>query len=472
MNKLILFSAVIVLFGCQSQKNNQESVDSPLQGSPNVIVILLDDAGYADFGFMGCQDLETPNIDALANDGMIFSDAHVSATVCAPSRAGLITGKYQQRFGFEANGTGDETTGDLGLAKETNTIAELLKAKSDYKTIAIGKWHLGGTSNNHPNNRGFDDFFGFLGGGRSYFYQPKESDLLAIQHNGEKQKFEGYLTDVFGDASVNFVEANKDHPFMMYLSYNAVHTPMEAKAEDLEKYKNHPRKHLAAMTWSLDQNIGKLVSKLKSLNLYDNTLIFFLSDNGGAHNNQSTHGKLKGWKGNKFEAGHRVPFFVTWPKKIKSASKFDGLTSSLDVVPTILDACQLYDKTASDFDGVSLMPYLTQQISGHPHETLFWRKLDESAVRHLEHKLISLNGYGQVMYNLKDDIGEQHNLMLTNPEIAETLNQKYEAWQKNLMPPLWKEGEAWETVTYDIHKLLMQNKTVLHKEPKASNTNK
>lgn len=320
-NTIYTLGLVFLMSSClnSNKKTNQnaDNVDS-FSEKPNVIVIIADDAGYIDFGFMGSEDLETPEIDKLAQSGVIFTDAHVSATVCGPSRAGLITGKYQQRFGFEANGTGYGDSGDIGLSDDVVTMADVFK-QNGYKTIAMGKWHLGGTESDHPNSRGFDEFYGFMAGSRSYFPIESPTKNNMLQHNGTRVKFEGYLTDVLGDQSLKYVEENKDQPFFMYLAYNAVHTPMEAKAEDLEKYKNHPRKTLAAMTWSLDQNVGNLRDKLSKLGILDNTLIYFLSDNGGAHNNDSKMGPLKGWKGNKFEGGHRVPFVVSWHK-----AKWDG----------------------------------------------------------------------------------------------------------------------------------------------------
>ncbi len=431
---------------------------------PNVIVIVVDDAGYVDFGFMGSEDLETPNIDSLAKDGVVFTDAHVTATVCAPSRAGLMTGKYQQRFGFEANGTGDENSGDLGLSDDVLTIADVFK-DNNYKTIAIGKWHLGATPTDHPNKRGFDEFYGFLGGGRSYFPIKNASEELMLQQNGKKIDFEGYLTDVLGNRSVRFVEENKNTPFFMYLAYNAVHTPMEAKEEHLQKYKNHPRQYLAAMTWSLDENIGNLRNKLKELGILDTTLIYFISDNGGAHNNSSKNGLLKGWKGNKFEGGHRVPFIVSWPAKIKANQKFDGLTSSLDIFSTSLAAANINKNTDLVLDGVNLLPYLTQKKKGNPHTELYWRKLDESAARIGDFKLIQLKGYGATMYDLSNDLGEINNLSTKETITFQQLKNNLSVWESKMSIPLWFEGKPWEDVTYHIHQRLMDNKTVLYKEP-------
>lgn len=464
--------AVLCLLSCKQNTSNEALsvvADKTLKPTPNVIIILLDDAGYADFGFMGSEDLDTPNIDSLAKDGIVFSDAHVSATVCAPSRAGLMTGQYQQRFGFEANHTGDATTGDIGLAKNVLTIADVFK-KNNYKTIAIGKWHLGAKEHNHPNNRGFDEFYGFLGGGRSYFPMKNPSNEHLLQFNNERVTFDGYLTDVLGDKSVSFIEENKDQRFFMYLSYNAVHTPMEAKEEDLKKYKGHDRPVLAAMTWSLDQNIGKLRDKLKELNLLDNTLIFFLSDNGGAHNNDSKHGPLKGWKGNKFEAGHRVPFIVSWPSVLKTNGTFNGLTSSLDIFSTAISAVGIKPEENQILDGVDLLPFLKGEKTGNPHQELYWRKLDEAAARLGQHKLIRLENYGTTLYNLSEDLGEMNNLNNSQEDIHQTLQDNLLKWEEQMMAPLWREGDAWEDVTYHIHQRLMENKEVLFKEPKEKKT--
>jgi arylsulfatase A-like enzyme len=233
----------------------------------------------------------------------VLTDGHVTATVCSPSRAGLMTGRYQQRFGHECNVPPD----DQGMDPREMTMADLLKARG-YRTICIGKWHLGNRTMYHPNNRGFDQFWGFLEGARSYFPDARvdrPENFRAILDNREQVDFDGYLTDVFTDKAIEQIRESRDKPWFLYLSYNAVHTPMEAKAEDLERFAGHARPHLAAMTWSLDENIGRLVDALEVDGEMDNTLVFFLSDNGGAgaHNNQSSNAPLKGWKGNKFEGG-------------------------------------------------------------------------------------------------------------------------------------------------------------------------
>jgi arylsulfatase A-like enzyme len=464
---------IFLLFGvplgwaCNHHSTNSkvaESTTGMADKKPNVIVIVIDDAGYADFGFMGCKDLETPQIDALALDGVVFSDAHVSASVCAPSRAGIMTGKYQQRFGFEANGTGYGDSGDIGLADGVPTLADVFK-KYNYKTIAIGKWHLGGSDSDHPNQRGFDEFYGFIGGSRSYFPFDNPTEENMLQYNGQPVNFEGYLTDVLGDKSVSFVEQNKDQHFFMYLSFNAVHTPMEAKESHLEKYKNHPRQYLAAMTWSLDENIGKLRNKLLELNLYDNTLIFFLSDNGGAHNNNSSNAPLKGWKGNKFEGGHRVPFVVSWPSAIAGKQKFGGLTSSLDIFTTSIAAAGIQIEEGMLLDGVNLLPFLKGDKKGNPHEALYWRKLEESAARMGPYKLVHLKGFGSTMYNLSVDLGESFDLAKKDTSMFNRLQKGLLNWKSELTEPLWVEEKPWMEVTYYIQKQLMENKEVKYKSP-------
>ncbi|MFY9241992.1 MAG: sulfatase-like hydrolase/transferase [Polaribacter sp.] len=476
-----LFLTCFVVYSCTKNKQaaakvaTNETINETINPKqPNIITIIIDDAGYADFGFMGSDDLDTPNIDELAKSGVIFTDAHVSATVCAPSRAGLITGKYQQRFGFEANGTGYGTTGDIGLSDDVKTMADVFKA-NNYKTVAIGKWHLGATESDIPNNRGFDDFYGFLGGGRSYFPIKNPSKELMLQHNGTRVKFDGYLTDVMGDYSVKYIEEHKDTPFFMYLAYNAVHTPMHAKKEHLEKYKNHSRKELAAMTWSLDENIGKLLKKLQGLNILDNTIIYFLSDNGGAANNSSTNGKLKGWKGNEFEGGHRVPFVISWQNRIKPNQTFNGLSSSLDIFSTSLAAANIVSDKNLQLDGVNLLPFLTGEKTGNPHSELYWRKLEEAGMRYNNLKLIRLENYGEVLYDVSSDISETNNLSKTDQESLQLLNKKLTNWETKLMPPLWSEEQEWMDVTFHIHQQLMQNKKALYTKPeknmKISKTN-
>lgn len=430
---------------------------------PNIIIILADDAGYADFGFMG-SDLPTPHIDRLAASGVVFTDAHITATVCSPSRAGLITGRYQQRFGHEAN----IPPPGSGMDPSEMTLGDVLKA-AGYATGIIGKWHLGSSEPYHPNNRGFDEFWGFLGGSRSYFFDESRDDLPGqakeILHNQTHVDFEGYLTDEFSLQSVRFIEEHKEEPFFLFLSYNAVHTPMHAAETDLVKFRDHPRAKLAAMNWAMDRGVGLVLDKLVTEGLRKKTLIFFLSDNGGATNNNSSNYPLKGFKGNKFEGGHRTAFILSWPENITGGTKYDGLSSSLDIFATSLAVAGLEESPGKPLDGVNLIPHLRGEDDSEPHQTLFWRKEKMAAVREGKYKLIRLDDYGYRLYNLEEDLGENKDISQTHPELLEDIIASLESWEKELMVPLWHESDPWQRVTFEIHKALMENREVTVKSP-------
>lgn len=425
-----------------------------VKNQPNILVILVDDAGYNDFGFMGSKDMMTPNIDQLASQGVVLTDAHVAATVSSPSRACLITGRYGHRFGYECN----PSDNDYGVSLDEQTIADVFK-ESGYRTAAIGKWHLGTLDKYHPNKRGFDYFYGMKAGGRDYFYDEKNSDRPGDERNillNDKQvRFDGYLTDVFSEKAVEFIK-NTDQPFMMYLAYNAVHTPMQATQEDLDRFSGHPRQKLAAMTWALDRGVGTVIQGLKETGKFDNTLIFFLSDNGGATINNSSNYPLKGFKGNKFEGGHRVPYFIVWNGKIKSGIKFDGLASSLDIFATAIDAAGI-SKTKNKLDGVSLIPYLSGKKKGNPHEILFWRKMDTRAIRMGDYKLIITHGVDSVLYHVKSDLEEMNNILDQEPEVYKHMAKRLKQWEdEECVEPLWTE-KGWDKITNGYHQRLMHN---------------
>ncbi len=423
--------------------------------------MLVDDAGYADFGFAGCKDLKTPHIDQLANDGVIFTDAHVTASVCGPSRAGLITGRYQQRFGFECN-----PNIDGAISLDEKTIADAMKA-AGYTTAAFGKWHLGATEGYIPNDRGFDYFYGFLSGSRNYFWNKKQDATLthqSLRENNTQVSFEGYLTDDLSLKTVDFIERNKEKPFFIYWSPNAVHTPMQATKEDLALFEGHPRQTLAAMTWALDRAVGRICQKLKEEGIYDNTLIFFLSDNGGSHLNQSSNYPLKGYKGNKYEGGIRVPFIVSYPKAFGHHT-FDGLTSSLDIFASCMDVGNNTNHENFPCDGVSLLPFLTKEKKGNPHQELYWRKDAKAAARIGDLKLIRVENLGYRLYNLKENLGEDIDLQTQQQAEFIKLKDALESWETQMIAPLWTEGAVWDTITYMIHEDYFNNREPHIKDP-------
>ncbi len=419
-------------------------------GKPNVIVIVGDDMGYADIGVHGCKDIPTPNIDALAKAGTRFTSGYVSGPYCSPTRAGLLTGRYQTRFGHEFNGAG----ADVGLPLTQTTLADRLKAVG-YATALVGKWHLGAADKFHPQKRGFDEFFGFLGGAHAYF--PEKGKAGTILRGTKDANETEYLTDALAREAVGFVDRNKAKPFFLYLAFNAVHTPMHATDERLKKFadiKDNPRRTYAAMMGAMDEAIGKLLAKLKDEKLDENTLVFFFSDNGGpvmqgTSINGSVNTPLRGSKRTTLEGGIRVPFFVTWPGKIPAGKVYDAPVIQLDILPTALSAAGVESKAEWNLDGVNLLPHLRGPTPKDPHDLLYWRFGQQMAVRKGPWKLVKYEavadgGKGTSptrLYNLADDIGEKTDLSAKNPETVQELQAAWDEWNKKNVAPLWGGGK-------------------------------
>ena len=452
---LVCFS---ILFSCSIESDSK----------PNIIIILADDAGYSDFGFMGSDEIKTPNIDQLALDGVTFNNAYVSASVCSPSRAGLLTGMYQQRFGHECN-----LDSDVNNSFDPNqiTIAEALKTEG-YNTGLIGKWHLGDKTQNHPLKNGFDYFWGFISGARNYFYDPNEKSRNSIRNvveNYSETNFEGYLTDVLADKAVSFIDKNNQSntPFFLFLSFNAPHTPMQAKNEVLEKFKDNPRRVYASMMWSMDEAIGNVIDGLKENNQYDNTIIYFLSDNGAAMSNDASPFPFKGWKGNQYEGGIKTPMIMTWKNKIKSNTQFDGFISALDIFKTSLEASNVNKEFMMNADGKNIMNYLND--NNIKNENLFWRKDKMATVRSGNYKLIRLNDTSTVLYNIKKNYFEDDNIKSKQSKIHDSLLILLSDWEKRLINPNWIENKNWNIVTEMIYQDLMGNKDIRALSPRDLN---
>ena len=430
---------------------------------PNVIVILSDDAGYADFGFTTNKLIPTPNVDRLARNGIVFTQGYVSASTCTPSRMGLMTGRYQQRFGAECNVPTIPTPGytkeDLGLDASQHTMGDTMRDQG-YRTIAIGKWHLGELPKYHPNRRGFDEFYGFLGGSRSYWLLKNPAVGHAIRHNEkpvDEEKEITYLTDDFTDAALEFVDRNRRQPFFMYLAYNAVHGPKHAKEEDIEQcgqISEKGRKLVAAMTRSMDHNIGRLLNKLDALKLTENTLIVFVNDNGGPQDQSYSNSPLRGFKGTYWEGGIRVPFVISWPAKLPKGQKYTHPVSSLDLLPTCLAAGG--GKVPPDWkiDGVNLLPFIQGDSSKAPHETLFWRFWRVSVARRGPWKLIRVADdplqaerkliLPLMLFNIDTDPAETKNLAKEYPQRTQQLLAALKNWEKTLAKPRWYDGSNWK----------------------------
>jgi len=419
----------------------------PAAEKPNIVVIVADDLGYADVGFHGCKDIPTPNLDALAKAGTRFTSGYVSGPYCSPTRAGLMTGRYQTRFGHEFNpGAGP----NIGLPLSETTLADQLKA-AGYTTGMVGKWHLGSAAKFHPQKRGFDDFFGFLGGAHAYFPTKKNADtiLRGTKPAGETE----YLTDAFAREAVAFVDRNKSQPFFLYLPFNAVHTPMHATDERLKKFADiadKERRTYAAMMWAMDEAIGKLLTKLKEEKLEENTLIFFFSDNGGPTMpgttiNGSSNAPLRGSKRTTLEGGIRVPFCVKWPGKVPAGKTYDHPIIQLDILPTLLAAVGVEAKPQWKLDGVNLLPYLTGENKTAPHDALYWRLGKQMAIRKGDWKLVRYDAHADGgdgttaarLYNLADDIAEKTDLAAKQPDKLKELQVAWDEWNRGNVAPLW-----------------------------------
>ena len=427
---------------------------------PNIILILADDLGNGDLSYNGCKDIETPHLDRLAKSGAILTDMHTTASVCAPSRAGLMSGRYQQKVGFECNAP----HGEHGLPGSVVTYAEAMQ-QSGYETMGLGKWHLGDQPEMHPNAQGFDSFSGFIAGGRSYWPVKNPNKNGMMQRNGVQvpEAEISYVTDWLTDEAIRLIEArDQAKPFFMYLSYNAPHTPMHAKEEDLAKYahiENKGRRTYAAMVHSLDANVGRLRAFLAANQMQENTMLIFASDNGGATSNVSDNGIYRGMKGSKWEGGHRVPCLIYWPAGgIVAGVRVDLLSSTLDFMATSLDAAGNAQRIkALALDGISLLPELRKEAGVSEREILYFRRSVAAGVRDGDWKLIRVEkedmSFRYLLFDLSNDIGETNNLSREHPERVQALAAKLKQWETSLEQPAWREGDYWENNQRKKHRM-------------------
>jgi arylsulfatase A-like enzyme len=424
---------------------------------PNVVLILVDDLGYADLGVQGSPDVVSPKIDSLAEQGVRFTAGYVSSPQCSPSRAGLLTGRYPNRFGFEYNFAG---YWDKGLDPKERTLADYLRA-AGYATGMVGKWHLGRTGRLRPGNRGFAETFWHPNGG--VLLPRSDSGTLPHMFRGkDRVEVREYSTDAFTNEAIAFIERHRNEPFFLYLAYVAPHWPMEAKPTDLARFAHvedlHRRTFLAMMA-SLDENVGRLLASLRELGLEEDTLVFFLSDNGGATGaprerpdapfefgrNASRNDPFRGDKKDLLEGGIRVPFLVQWKGHLPAGVTYDEPVISLDVLPTVLAAARVEPLSARPIDGVNLLPFLTGDRQGAPHEALYWRfdfppgedGARRWAIRRGDWKLVKNDREPLALYNLEEDPAEQLNLAARYPGRVADLKWKWNHWNAGMRPPAW-----------------------------------
>jgi arylsulfatase A-like enzyme len=350
---------------------------------PNIVLIVADDLGYSDVGFNGCSDIPTPNIDRIAAQGVRFDAGYVCFSVCSPSRAGMLTGRYPQRFGYERNVLYIPDDPAMGLSRDEELFPGRLQ-QAGYRTTLLGKWHLGAHPDLHPLKRGFSEWYGFLGGGHQYHpdslrikdpmqvFSEEGSYRTWMNRDQEPEKEGDYLTDALSREAANFIERNRQHPFFFYLAYNAPHTPLQATPARLEKFKqiqDKQRRTYAAMVSAVDDGVGRVLETLDKHGLASNTMVIFLSDNGGPlHHNGSRNGDLRGMKGTLFEGGIRVPFAIRWPGRIPAGITYTKPVISLDIAATIAGQVSGQSRPKYALDGTDLIPFLTGPAQGAPHE--------------------------------------------------------------------------------------------------------
>ncbi len=450
---LIISTALIAILLAFMPKKVSKPATSEAQ-NPNVIVIVADDLGYNDVGFNGCKDIPTPNIDRIAKAGVVFSSGHVCFGVCSPSRAGLLTGRYPYRFGYERNPLYVTTDSTMGLALSEETMADVL-GRSGYNSMLVGKWHLGAHKSLHPLKRGFNEFFGFLGGGHQYF--PEKWTLQNPEDaNGEGESYRTklnrnytpveeteYLTDALSREAVSFVERNKAKPFFLYLAYNAPHGPLQATEKYLKRFehiKNPKRQTYAAMVSAVDDGVGNLLDKLTETGILDNTIIVFLSDNGGpVSDNGSNNTPLRGQKGSVFEGGIRVPFAMQWGKNIPANTTYDKPIIALDIFSTVLANIKNPTKPKNPLDGVDLLPFLTNKNDNAPHDYLFWRNIGKNtyAIINKDEKKMVLLKDSSFLYDLKNEIKETTNIIDKEKALANDFNIAKSTWEKGMIAPVF-----------------------------------
>lgn len=474
---IITCLTAVFLMSCNTSKDKvavtKNAVTSTIKtpSKPNILVILCDDLGYSDLGFNGSKEIPTPTLDNLANNGTIFTSAYVAHPFCGPSRASLMTGIYAHKIGAQFNLPRSRAIGiNHGISLKETFISKVLD-NAGYYTGIIGKWHLGIAPEYHPNKRGFNDFYGFLGGGHQYFPEQyraaykkqKESGkevweyLVPLEHNGKEVKETEYLTDAFSREGVRFInDASKtEDPFFLYLSYNAPHTPLQAKEEDLKLFshiKDKKRKTYAAMVYAVDRGVKRIVSALKETGQYKNTLIVFFSDNGGKVKAGATNYPLKDGKGSTFEGGFRVPMFFHWPNVVAAGKKYHYTVSALDLYPTFAKLADAKIPEDKLLDGKNMWDNLLQNKNAHKDENIFVLRhrngYSDVGIRKNEWKAVKAYNNSWKLYNVDKDMAEKNDLRSQYPKVLKEMVNDAEIWSRTHIQPKWwhdqKTGEDWK----------------------------
>lgn len=460
-----------------------QSTPAPNSKRPNVIIILADDMGYGDLSLYGNQLIETKYLDSIGKDGVKFTDGYSSAPLCSPSRAGLVTGRYQQRFGFEqqvSSGAFPERRevrnddGSLaplqgeaeflrrGIPLTEKNIGEVFKA-GGYKTGVIGKWHLGHGEQFLPQNRGFDHSIVFHGNTSLQATNMNDPDMVNLQvdfhdeasdtawtrqglnnirKNGDLVEVDQYLLHYFRDRVIDFIEENKREPFMLYFAMNAPVPPLQVPKVYFDRLRssiaNISVRAYNALVLAQDDAVGAVLEKLESTGLSDNTLVIFVSDNGCALSRPGSNAPFSGGKYSTMEGGIRMPFMMKWPSRLKAGQTYTRPISTLDILPTVAAACEVSTDGTQPLDGKNLLPYLEGVESGDPHDALFWKLAAYSAVRIGKWKLyLEPRNNVERLYNLEQDPSEKYDMSEAEPGVRQMLRARYDEWNNTLPPRAW-----------------------------------
>jgi arylsulfatase A-like enzyme len=417
---------------------------------PNILVIVSDDQGYSDVGFQGCKDIPTPHLDRLAKEGLHCTNGYVSHPFCSPTRAGLMTGRYQHRFGHQNNPFYNPNDHQEGLPMSEKLLPEYL-TNAGYATGWIGKWHLGAAPEFRPKKRGFAETFGFIGGGHKYqnwTANSKNEYTVPIERNGAPVAVTEHLTTAFGNEAADFIKRHQGKPWFLYLAFNAPHMPHEPTAERLARFasiKNPIRRNYAAQISLLDDAIGAAMESLRASGQEKNTLVFFFSDNGGpigAGTNGSNNDPLRGGKGEVYDGGVRVPFVVKWPAAFPAGAKYDFPVSSLDVFASSLAVAGVTMPSDKKYDSVNLIPYLSGENKAAPHQQLFWARGPNMAVRDGDTKLVKIGPSQRSLFDLKTDISENTDIKDRSSAETKRLSDLLSAWDAEMVPPAFPGAKS------------------------------
>ena len=421
--------AVLPALAVAQEGNNQR---------PNIVLVITDDVGYGDFGSYGAPDVRTPHIDSLARDGVRLTDFYANGATCTPTRTGLISGRYQQRVGLEAPLNQGAIDQERGLSPTGRSLPQLLK-NNGYATALVGKWHLGWKSEFSPGAHGFDYFFGFKSGFTDYYHHTGGDGRPDLFENDRPVEVAGYMTDLITERSVRFIEQNRQRPFFVDVSYNAAHWPYQrpdspSKARDNGRHlgpfddSTNTRADYVAMLERADQGVGRILEALDRLGLRQNTMVIFTNDNGGEWLSRNT--PLFQHKGSVWEGGIRVPAIIRWPGRIPAGSVSRQVGITMDLTASILAATGTSVAPESRLEGINLLPVLEGRAA-EIDRALFWRVTGQQAVRSGDWKLL-MDGGRALLFDLRTDIAERHNMIGQRSDIARRLRPLLAAWQEDV----------------------------------------